>query len=151
MIGMGDEIRHDNRRSHVLSRPLEATVADGLDRDLTAGELTHEILTRLSEMGVIAYAPKGTLSLLTPAGRLLIVLMERPEVTMRELGVFLGCTEANVMRAVSQLVKANIITRTKVKGRNRYRFNSSEGFRHPDITRFYAAITRTLTEPPTVS
>ena len=131
------------QRDHVLRNPLQIIIKS----DASPEQITEEVLTYLGRSGVIDYAPKGTLKLLNPAGRVLVALMERPDITMRELSVYLGTTEANVLKQVVALVEANLIARTKVKGRNTYRFNLDEVVKHPDITRFYTAL-QTHLHPP---
>jgi len=142
--------RHDNRRDHVLRRPLEAAVQDALREteqevglDL-ASSIAEKVLVTLDEQRVIQYAPKGMLSLLTPAGRVLVCLAENPAATLREISLILGVSESNVTRSVSYLVKAGVIARTKVKGRNTYSVVLKVAENHPDIRRFKHAISALL-------
>lgn len=135
---MTDDVQHSphTKKDHVLRKPLEEILND-LD---SSKDPADAILSMLSERGLIQYAPEGTLSLLSSAGRVLVCLLERPGSTIRDMAVRLGITEANVGRSVSQLAECNVIARTKVKGKYEYTFNEKELEKHPDIRRFYFAI-----------
>lgn len=137
------EERYDNRRDHVLRGPIETAINITLKNGLTPEAAAEMILQTFSEMGLINYAPRDGFKFLTPAGRVLVSLMEKPDTTMRELAVYLGITESAVMKYISTLLKAGFIARTKVKGRNTYRLNLKEVFRNPDIVRFYNGIQTT--------
>lgn len=130
---------------HVLHEPISNALKVHLPEDVSSDEIAVEVLLALSAMGVISYSTNVGIKLLTPAGRVLVSLMERPNMTMRELSLYLGTTEANVLKQVTALVKANVIARTKVKGRNTYRLNLETALNIPDITRFYCSITEALT------
>ena len=127
-----------------LTRAIETAVAD---KEL-AETITDRVMRELGLLGVISYSAPDSLKLLTPAGRVLVSLMERPGMTMRELSVYMGTTEANVLKQVTALVKAGVIARTKWKGRNSYCLNLNEALGEPDITRLYAAICVALHQPP---
>jgi DNA-binding transcriptional ArsR family regulator len=132
------EERHDNHRDHVLRRPIENIIKINTSR--SSEQIAEELLIYLSDIGMIQYAPKDAIKLLTPAGRVMVALIERPSMTMRELALYLGTTESGVMKHVLALVKANVIARTKVKGHNMYRLNLDEALQHPDIARLYTGI-----------
>lgn len=133
--------------SHAAERPIRDTLQQGLDAGESADALMKRVMGELSNLGMVMYAPKDSIRLLTPSGRVLVALMERPGVTMREMAVYLGVTEAAVMRCISTLVKGNVIARTKVKGQNHYRFNLKDGSLPPDITRLYAAFSNLINNP----
>jgi predicted HTH transcriptional regulator len=136
--------RHDNRRNHILREPLKAVIQ--INTDKSSDEIAEILLGMLSDYGVISYCPKGVLGLLTPTGRVLVALTERPGITMREIALYLGVTESNIAKSIASLVKANLIVRTKVKGRNMYHLNPNGAFEHPDIIRFGAAVNRVIQE-----
>ncbi len=129
----------------MLRRPLhDAISAAGPDPDA----VTEAVLRSLDEQRLIAYAPRDTLAILTPAGRVLVVLCERPTATLREIALVLGVTESNVARSVGKLVTANVIARTKVKGRNVYRLNADVAAAHPDLRRYHDAVLALLGDAP---
>jgi|GEM_PF-5764653 len=127
---------HTGKKEHILLKPLERI----LENAAAPQEAADQILSMLSERGLIQYAPEGTLSLLSAAGRVLVCLLENPGTTIREVAVRLGITEANVGRSVTQLAESNLIARTKVGTKYNYTFNENELEKHPDIRRFYYAI-----------
>jgi predicted transcriptional regulator len=114
----------------------------------SSDEIAEALLYALSNYGVISYCPKGVLGLLTPTGRVLVALSERPGITMREVALYLGVTESNIAKSIASLVKANLIVRTKVKGRNTYRLNPNGALEHPDIIRFATSINQALQQAP---
>lgn len=145
---MSDNVQQpDNKETsgHVLFNPLKDILKDAPAAD----EVADRIMVMLSERGLIQYAPKNTLNLLSAAGRVLVCLMENPGSTIREISVRLGVTEANVGRSVSQLAEAKLIARTKVKNRYLYSFDEKTLAEHPDIRRFHDAISAHLPPPST--
>ncbi len=135
--------RHDSRRDHVLRRPLEAAVESA--GSTGAADVAEAVLRALDEQRIIAYTPRDALAILTPAGRVLVIVAENPHVTLREISVALGVTEANVAKSVGKLVASNVIARTKVNGRNTYEVNAQGVNSHPDIVR-YASVSAYLRE-----
>lgn len=132
--------RSSNQRDHALRKPLEVVVNASLVNGATKEQVVEELLIALSENGLIQYAPKGTLGILSTSGRVLVCVMERPNITMREMAMILGVTESGVAKTVAGLVKSGVITRTKVKGRNIYAVDKNQARKHPDIHRYFAAI-----------
>lgn len=138
--------RHESKRDHALRKPLETAVG-GLveDRDLIT-QIVEEVLSALDGQNIISYTVKNNINLLTPFGRVAALLMERPNITVREMSVFLGVTEANINRAISKLASENLIVRTKKNGRYEYRLNYEEAQQHSDIRRLVALV-GLLTKP----
>jgi predicted HTH transcriptional regulator len=129
--------RASNKRDHVLRRPLEMAITSG---GSSAEEIAETVLRTLNDHGLIQYAPPGTISLLSTAGRVLVCVSERPQITLREMALILGVTESGIAKTIAGLVKSGVIARTKVKGRNIYSVNKNQAQNHPDIRRYYAAI-----------
>ena len=105
---------HDNRRDHVLRGPLERAVREAQKKNSDAKSLVEAILNELDEQNIIAYTPKSKVNLLTPQGRVLVFLVERPRMTVREISVSLGVSIQSANKAISLLAKDKLITRTKV-------------------------------------
>ncbi len=118
----------------MLRRPLEAAVESA--GSTGAADVAEAVLRALDEQRIIAYTPRDALAILTPAGRVLVIVAENPHVTLREISVALGVTEANVAKSVGKLVASNVIARTKVNGRNTYRVNLDVLESHPDLRRY---------------
>lgn len=142
---------HDNKRDHVLREPLEKVVAQAIANNANTKELVESILLELDEQHLIAYTPRSKVNLFTPAGRLLVMLIERPGLTIREMSVSLGCSTTAVAKALSLLDKDKMITRTKVKGRYEYRLNYKNARYHPDLRRLIRTIKAIITETPSDS
>lgn len=138
------ETPSNDTTQHTLRKPLTDALQRRLAETTDPHLLTETVLTTLGDFGVIAYAPEHTVRLLNPIGRALVALMERPDLTMRELGAYLGITESNAAKSVRALVENNLLTRTKVNGRTQYRLNLSEAMYHADIRRFRAAVSDRL-------
>lgn len=132
--------RASNQRDHALRKPLENVITVSLNSNLSPEDATEAILLALSEHGVIQYAPKGTLAFLTTTGRVLVCVLERPQITLREMALVLGVTESGIAKTIAGLVKSGVIARTKVKGRNIYSVDKNQAQKHPDIRRYFAAI-----------
>ena len=136
------------RRDHDLRRPLHDALSAHLAGDADPAALAETVLRTLDEHRVIQYAPRETLAILTPAGRVLVLLCEQPDVTLRQMSRVLGTTESSVARTVSKLAKSNVITRTKVAGRNVYALNVDVARTHPDLRRYHDAVLALLGDAP---
>lgn len=140
----------DNQRDHVLREPLITRIAHeiSLDGDTSPEQVAEAVLNTLNEYGVIQYAPKGTLPLLSAPGRVLVCIVANPDATLRELGLMLGVSESTIAKQVAQLVEANLITRTKVKGRNTYRLVAETAVLHADLKRFADTVQKAFEYDP---
>jgi len=132
--------RASNQRDHALRKPLETVIEASFNSNLSVEEATENVLLALSDNGVIQCAPKGTLAFVTTTGRVLVCVLEQPQITLREMAMILGVTESGVAKTVAGLVKSGVIARTKVKGRNIYSVDKNQARNHPDIRRYFAAI-----------
>lgn len=131
---------HDNKRDHVLRGSLERVVADSIANKADIKQLVESILEELDDQNLIAYTPRSNVNLLTPQGRMLVTVFERPHLTVRELSVSLGVSTTAIIKAISLLSKDGLITRTKVSGRYQYRINLSNARYHPDLRRLIRTI-----------
>ena len=131
-------------RDHSLRGPLYAAITQHSDPAI----ITEAVLATLDAHRVIQYAPRDTLAILTPAGRVLVLLCERPTATLREMALVLGVGESSIARTVSNLVKHNVIARTKQSGRNIYTLNTDVARTHPDLRRYHDSVLQLLGAPP---
>ncbi len=134
---------YDNRRDHVLREPLERAVAKAESGDGGTKAIVEAILLELDEQNLISYQPRGTVNLLTPAGRVLALLLDRPNLTVREMSVTLGCSTTSVMKALAMLDRDGLVSKTKASGRFEYCINPEKAGYHHDLRRLLA-IVRTL-------
>lgn len=143
----------DNTREHVLREPLITRLQYevNLAGDTSAEQVAEVVLNTLNDYGVIQYAPKGTLPLLSAAGRVLVCIVANPDATLRELGMMLGVSESTIAKQVAQLVEANLITRTKVKGRNTYRLVAESAVLHADLKRFADTVQKAFANDPVIA
>jgi DNA-binding MarR family transcriptional regulator len=80
------------------------------------------------------FANTPGLSLLNAAGRVLVVVVEYPQgITLSDIANRLNVTNTAVAKAISSLVEAQIVARTKVNSRDLYLLNPKGLWRHPDI------------------
>lgn len=138
--------RYSNKRDHVLRTPLERTVETSINSGADIASIVEEILLTLGEQNVIDYGDRNVTSLLTPSGRVLSLLVQKPSLTVREMSVLLGTTESNVIKAIAKLLDDGLIARTKVKGRNEYKIVVSSLEKHSDIRGLFLVIGRLLQE-----
>ena len=139
---------HNNKRDHVLREPLERAVAQAIADKADVKKLVEAILLELDEQNLIAYKPKGFANLFTPAGRLVIMLLERPRLTVREMSVTLGCTSTAIVKAISVLNKDGLIKRKKSQGRYEYTLNYDKVAQHPELRRLIALLRSIDTTTP---
>lgn len=126
---------HDNRRDHVLREPLERAVATALANKADLKGLVEAVLLELDEQNLIAYKAKSSINLFTPAGRLVMMLMERPGLTVREMSVTLGCSQTAVIKALSVLDRERLAKRKKVNGRYEYSLDYNKLKEHAELRR----------------
>ena len=138
--------RHENKRDHTLRTPLEKAVSKLVGGDALIKEIVEEILYTLDEQNIISYTVKNNVNLLTPFGRVMTLLIERPNLTIREMSVFLGVTEANIIRTVSKLNSEKLLTRRKKDGRFEYSVNYEVAKEHSDIRRLVLLVARLTSE-----
>ena len=131
--------QHTTKRDHVLRRSLEEAL-EKMRNGTEVADAVTDLLKTLDQQRMISYAPAGTLNLLSTHGRVLVAIMEDPNITQRALSVYLGVSESNIQKSIKALSDAGIISKTKVNGYNTYQLNLTDGLKHPDISRFYDAI-----------
>lgn len=126
--------------------PLERTIDECVKNGDDVKSMVEKILLTLGEQNLINYGDLSVTSLLTPAGRVLSLLIQKPFLTIREMSVLLGTSETNVMKAVAKLLDDDLIARTKVKGRNEYEIVVTKVENHSDIRGLFAVIKRLLSK-----
>lgn len=122
-------------KDHFLFEPLRVAIDTAMSRGSNGEEIADSILRLLDRHRLTTYARPDQIPLLSTTGRTLIAIIEDPGITQRALSQYIGISETHINNAVKQLLKNNLITKTKVKGRNSYTFNYKEGLNHPDISR----------------
>lgn len=130
---------NDSRRDHVLRRSLEEAL-EAIANGAEVGDVVTGMLRTLDQQRMISYAPSGSLGLLSTHGRVLVAIMEDPEITQRALAVYLGVSESNVQKSIKSLSDAKLIVKSRASKSNSYSLNLEDGLEHPDISRFYDAI-----------
>lgn len=126
----------EGQRSHVVANAISRV----MERRGLGDDITEEVMQALDDIHLVSYQRKGVLPLLSVSGRVLVMVMEYPDMTMRDIAVRLGTVESNVSRSVTQLSKAGLISRTRVGRNNHYRINADVVIGHPDIWRLLSAV-----------
>jgi predicted transcriptional regulator len=124
----------------VLREPLERAVAVALANNADLKGLVESVLLELDEQNLIAYKPKSSVNFFTPAGRLVMMLMERPGLTVREMSVTLGCSQTAVIKGLSVLEREKLTKRKKVNGRYEYSLNYGKLKDHAELRRLIRVI-----------
>jgi hypothetical protein len=71
--------------------------------------------------------------LLSNHGLTLICLARNPEMTLREIGDWVGVTERTAHEITKELVADGYLSRSKERGRNRYTVHPEMPLRHPEM------------------
>ena len=103
--------------------------------ELDARGVAEEVVAALTRSG--EDAPPA---LLTVNGRVLLDFVTHPESSLQESADRLGFTSPNVAHAMTRLVEDGWGVRTRVGGRNRYRFDRERLLHHRDITAVLRAV-----------
>lgn len=121
--------------SHELKSPLRAAIAGMTDTD----EIVEAVLHLLHDHRMITY--RGDfMPMLAPAGRVLADLALHPSATVSEIAARLGVTDSSVTKQMTNLVRANLIERTRVGRQNHYRIPLTTLLQHPDIAGLLHAV-----------
>lgn len=134
-------------REHVLRQPLKDVIAHAVAAGASNEEILEGIMRTLDQQKMISYCSKDELSILSPAGRVLVSIMEDPAITQRALAVYLGVTESSIQKSIKQLIDAGLLLKNKINGRNQYAVNKEKVFPHADVSRFYDGIKNLLDGP----
>ena len=125
-----------NQKSEEIKKVLEEVLAS------TGGDTAavEKVLQALDDKKIFRYHKGEDISLLSTAGRVLVSLADDPTMTIRAISVYLDLSETMIDKTVKQLIAAGLITKTKVNRQNIYKVNEEEVLKHPDIRKFYDAI-----------
>lgn len=123
----------------ITSHPARKAIEDSILGGGTSQEIADRIMGTLEDMKLIAYSAEAKPSLLTVNGRVLMLIMEYPETSLREIAARIGSTESAASRSIKNLIDAKLIRRQKVRGKNKYVINVDVLLAHSDLRRFYLA------------
>lgn len=139
---------YDTRVSVNSLREIIVGIFDSASDSETGAD---EVMELLRAQRMVAYSSDEHLPLLTTSGRCLIMIMENPDITQRELSVRLGTTEANVQKAIERLTTNSLVQRQKILNRNHYSVNLNKVLSHPDIWRLVVATHEAAEAAPEIS
>lgn len=119
-----------------IKKALEEAIAEQGGNDLTL----EKVMQTLDSKKILRYHKEHEVSLLSTAGRVLVALIEDPNMTIRAISVYLDLSETMIDKTVKQLINAGLITKTKVNRQNVYRYNNKLILEQHDIQNFLVAI-----------
>ncbi len=119
-----------------IKKALEEAIAEQGGNDLTL----EKVMQTLDSKKILRYHKEHEVSLLSTSGRVLVALIEDPNMTIRAISVYLDLSETMIDKTVKQLINAGLITKTKVNRQNVYRYNNKLILEQPDIQNFLVAI-----------
>jgi DNA-binding transcriptional regulator GbsR (MarR family) len=120
-----------------LFTPIELLIKES--SHLGPEELAKRIVNAVSNTPGISYGNNEEISLLTAPARVLITIAQQPNITIRALAIYLGLSEAAVLKSLKMLLDNNLIAKTKVNGKNNYSVVKESFEKHSDITHLLAA------------
>jgi hypothetical protein len=109
---------NNKKANSKLTTPIELILRNS--HNLPPEELAQKIAETLSGGSSIYYSPKNGVSLLTAPARVLVTIIEEPNITIRALSIYLGISEAAVLKSLKLLLDKGLIAKTKVNGKNNY-------------------------------
>jgi predicted transcriptional regulator len=130
-------MKNDNRAEEV-KKAIQAAL--GVNQSDSEGDAVEAVMRALDKQKVFRYHNDDVISLLSTAGRVLVVLSEDPKLTQRAISVYLDLSETMIDKTVKTLIASGLITKTKVNRQNIYKVNEEEVLKHPDIRKFFDAI-----------
>lgn len=120
-----------------LVTPIELLIKES--SHLSPEELAHKIVTAVSNAEGISYSTKNEINLLTAPARVLITIIQQPRITVRALAIYLGISEAAVLKSLKMLSDNKLIAKTKVNGKNNYLVVKESFEKHGDINHLLSA------------
>lgn len=120
-----------NSASQQLAVPIELLIKESLD--VSPEELARRIVNAVANTSGISYKPANQISLLTAPAKILITIIREPKITIRALAIYIGISEAAVIKSLKMLLDNNLIAKTKVKGKNNYTVVKESFEKHSDI------------------
>jgi predicted transcriptional regulator len=130
-------MKNDNRADEV-KKAIQAAL--GVNQSDSDEDAVEAVMRALDKQKVFRYHNDDVISLLSTAGRVLVVLSEDPKLTQRAISVYLDLSETMIDKTVKTLIASGLITKTKVNRQNIYKVNEEEVLKHPDIRKFFDAI-----------
>lgn len=124
------------QEKHPFAEEVRRIIYDHMGRTASPEMLIHDLLAAMDKAKMLYYADPGRVGLLNSHGRVLVAVLEDPNITQRALSKYLNVSESNINYSLRQLTKDGLIQKSKVKNRNHYRFNAENGISHPDVRRF---------------
>lgn len=124
------------QENHPFAEEVRRIVYDHMGRTASPETLIHDLLAAMDKAKMLYYADPGRIGLLNSHGRVLVAVLEDPNITQRALSKYLNVSESNINYSLRQLTKDGLIQKIKVKNRNHYKFNTENAMTHPDIRRF---------------
>lgn len=120
-----------------LLTPLELLIKH--KGNLSPEELAKEIINIVASASNISYGKNHEINLLTAPARVLITIIEQPTITTRALAIYMGISEAAIVKSLKLLLDNNLVAKTKVNGKNNYTVVKESFKKHSDITHFLTA------------
>jgi len=120
-----------------LVTPIEVLIKQS--SHLSPEELAQKIVAAVSSTKGISYSTSGEIALLSAPARTLITIVQQPGITVRALSIYLGISEAAVLKSLKILLDNNLIAKTKVNGKNNYIVVKESFEKHSDIMQLLAA------------
>lgn len=115
---------------HELKKPLYDVLSiNGISDPEKVVDL---VLSELNDYGIVDYAVKSP-KLLSTAGRIIVAIALRPDITLSQIGIIAGINSATAAQNITALIKGNLIARTKLGRKNCYQINEEALAKHPDI------------------
>lgn len=121
------------------------SVLEPISEDKTE-RIVDTVLRTLEQQKIVSYSKTGDIKLLTAAGRILVAILENPDMTQRALSVYLGMHEQQVSKTIKMLEETGILVTTKLGAKKIAKFGGIEALRHPDISRFFDVIANIVKE-----
>lgn len=126
-----------NSASQQLAVPIELLIRES--PDVSPEELARRIVNAVANTSGISYKPSNQISLLTAPAKILITIIREPKITIRALAIYIGISEAAVIKSLKMLLNNNLIAKTKVNGKNNYTVVKESFENHSDIIHFLNA------------
>lgn len=109
---------NNEKANRQLVTPIELILKEG--KNLRPEELAQKIAQTVSAGYSVHYSSKEGFSLLTAPARVLVTIIEEPNITVRALSIYLAISEAAVIKSLKLLHDKGLIAKTKVNGKNNY-------------------------------
>lgn len=133
---MTDFKGYGSNYQHYVKKRVADAIA-GADTLELAADYVMEVL---NELRLVSYSNRDRASLMTQTGKAFVIMLEKPDSSIRDIAVRLGVGDSGAQRLITKLLEDGLVERQKRGQSFTYTPCYEMVWKHPDVWRFALAI-----------